>query len=151
MRIEDLLSANYSRANMCIFVLSKIIMSFRNPQGNFSSFRSTFIFPISTLITASFQPGFIGRAVCQRILDSLKQFQADSDMKKALACTYYSSSQQLIGFTTPTAYDVHDEPTPRLDVSAQITQPTCGFDLTGKFLKKLRTINFLSNDRSNHS
>ena len=55
-------------------------------------------------------------------------------MKKALACTYYSSSQQLIGFTTPTAYDIHDEPTPRLDVSAQITQPTCGFDLTGKFL-----------------
>lgn len=55
-------------------------------------------------------------------------------MKKALACTYYSSSQQLIGFTTPTAYDIHDEPTPRLDVSAQITQPTCGFDLTGEFL-----------------
>ena len=56
------------------------------------------------------------------------RIQADSDMKKALACTYYSSSQQLIGFTIPTAYDVHDEPTPRLDVSAQITQPTCGFD-----------------------
>ena len=61
-------------------------------------------------------------------------------MKKALACTYYSSSQQLIGFTTPTAYDIHDEPTPRLDVSAQITQPTCGFDLTGEFFSCLRTI-----------
>ena len=60
-------------------------------------------------------------------------------MKKALACTYYSSSQQLIGFTTPTAYDIHDEPTPRLDVSAQITQPTCGFDLTGEFFSGLRT------------
>jgi len=64
--------------------------------------------------------------------DNLKftGIEADSDMKKALACTYYSSSQQLIGFTIPTAYDIHDEPTPRLDVSAKITQPTCGFDLT---------------------
>jgi hypothetical protein len=63
--------------------------------------------------------------------DSLKfsGIKADSDMKKALACTYYSSGQELIGFTTPTGYDVHDEPTPRLDVAAKIVQPTCGFDL----------------------
>lgn len=56
--------------------------------------------------------------------------KAESNMKKALSCMYYSNSPvQLVGFTKPIAYDVHDEPTPRLPVTAEIVAPVCGFDL----------------------
>jgi len=55
--------------------------------------------------------------------------KAVSDMKAAVTCSFFNG-EQLIGFTTPTGYEVFDEPTPRLPVTATLNVPKCGLDLS---------------------